>query len=207
MKKKRCVIVGAAPIGDYERIKSKFSPDDYFIYCDGGLYHEERLGKAADLIIGDFDSHEMPDTDTEIIVLPHEKDDTDTFYAAKEAVKRGFDSVLLVGVIGGRLDHTLGNVAILLYLHSLGIRAEASDDFSDMCVVSEKTEYVDKKYSYFSLLNVTGTAEDITVRGALYDLDRAMITCEYPYGVSNEVKGDRAEISVGRGKLLLIKDI
>ncbi len=207
MKKKRCVIVGAAPIGDYERIKSRLSPSDFIIYCDGGLYHEERLGKTADLIIGDFDSHEMPVRDTEIIVLPHVKDDTDTFYAAKEAVKRGFGSVLLVGVIGGRLDHTLGNVSILLYLHSLGIRAEASDDFSDMCVVSEKPEYVDNNYSYFSLLNVTGTAEDITVKGALYELDRAKITCEYPLGVSNEVKGERAEISVGRGKLLLIKDI
>ena len=205
MKKSRCVIVGGAPIADAERIKRLFKEDDFFICCDSGLYHEEALGRTAGLIIGDFDSHEKPDTDTELIVLPHEKDDTDTFYAAKEAVSRGYKEFLLVGVIGGRLDHTLGNIAILLYLDSLGLKAEAADDFSVMCVVSKNTEYVSKEFSYFSLLNISGTAKDITVKGAAYELDHAEITCEYPYGVSNEVKAEQAEISVKEGRLLLIK--
>lgn len=39
---------------------------------------------------------------------------TDTVYAMKEAIKRGFDTFLLIGVVGGRLDHTLGNVSMLL---------------------------------------------------------------------------------------------
>lgn len=206
MKKSRCVIVGGAPVGDAERIKRLFKEDDFFIYCDSGLDHEEKFGRPADLIVGDFDSHEKPDTGAEIIVLPHEKDDTDTYYAAKEAVRRGFTEFLLVGVIGGRLDHTLGNLSVLLYLDSLGYRAEAADDYSIMCIVSRDTEYVDKKFSYFSLLNISGTAEDITVKGAAYELDNAKITCDYAYGVSNEVRGEAAEITVGRGRLLLIKD-
>ncbi len=38
---------------------------------------------------GDFDSHEKPETDRETIVLPVKKDDTDTVFAAKEAMRRG----------------------------------------------------------------------------------------------------------------------
>ena len=205
MKKRRCVIVGGAPVNEPERIKRLFCKDDYFIYCDSGLFHEEKLGRPADLIVGDFDSHEKPDTDTEIIVLPHEKDDTDTVYAVKEALKRGFDEFLLIGVIGGRLDHTLGNVSILLYLDSLHKKAEAADDFSVMCIVSDKPEYVSKDFSYFSLLNISGQASGITVKGAEYELDNAEITCEYPYGVSNEVKGESAVITVKKGRLLLVK--
>ena len=123
----------------------------------------------------------------------------------KEAVKRGFDEFLLVGVIGGRLDHSLGNVAVLLYLDSLGKRAFAADDFSQICVVSSEPCYVGREFSYFSLLNVTGVARGVTVKGAEYDLCGAEITCEYPYGVSNEVRAEQAEISVEEGRLLLIK--
>lgn len=39
--------------------------------------------------MGDFDSHNNPNLDVETIVLPCEKDDTDTVFAVKEALKRG----------------------------------------------------------------------------------------------------------------------
>ena len=85
---KRCVIVGGAEIRTYERVRSYFRPDDFFIYCDCGLRHQAGLEREPDLIIGDFDSHEKPETDRETIVLPVKKDDTDTVYAAKEALRR-----------------------------------------------------------------------------------------------------------------------
>ena len=75
--------------------------------------------------MGDFDSYENPDLETETIVLPCEKDDTDTAFAVKEALKRGFQDFLLVGVIGERLDHTLGNVSLLLMLDTQGKHAAA----------------------------------------------------------------------------------
>ena len=67
---------------------------DFFIYCDSGLVHEDRfLSKVdtkADLIIGDFDSSEKPKRATEIIEFPVMKDDTDSVYAIKEAIARGY---------------------------------------------------------------------------------------------------------------------
>jgi thiamine pyrophosphokinase len=203
---KKCVIVGGADIRDYGRIRGLLTEEMVFIFCDSGLRHLEALGRKPDLIVGDFDSHVNPHMDVETIVLPHVKDDTDTVFAVKEALRRGFEEFLLIGVVGGRLDHTLGNVAILLMLDSDGKKAVIADDFSDMEIVSRERALIPDRYPYFSLLNITGTAKGVTIRNALYPLSDAEITCEYPIGVSNEVlPGKTAEVTVKEGRLLIIK--
>ena len=202
----RCVIVGGAGIQEYQRIRDSLRRDDWFVYCDGGLKHVQELSRKPDLIVGDFDSHEKPETDTETIVLPCEKDDTDTVYAVKEAVKRGFREFLLIGVVGERFDHTFGNISLLLYLDSLGIPACIQDDYSEMRIISRETAEVKGDCSWFSLLNISGTAKGITIRGAKYPLTDGEITSEYQFGISNEVlPGETACISVREGRLLLVK--
>ena len=96
---------------------------DYVIAADHGAEFLYRAGICPDELVGDFDSWDNPETETETIVLPREKDDTDTFFGAKEGVKRGFEDFLLIGVIGGRFDHSLGNISALLYLTGLGKKA------------------------------------------------------------------------------------
>ena len=204
--RKRCVIVGGADIRNYDFIRETLCADDYVIFCDSGLKHLEQLQVAPSLIVGDFDSHENPHLDVETIVLPCEKDDTDTVYAVKEAIKRGFEDFLLIGVVGARLDHTLGNVSILLYLDSLGKKGSIIDDYSEMEIVSDEPVSICDRYAFFSLLNITGCAKGITITGAKYPLNGGEITCEYQYGISNEVlPGETAQVSVACGKLLLIK--
>ena len=204
--RKRCVIVGGADIRNYDFIRETLCGEDYVIFCDSGLKHLEQLQVAPSLIVGDFDSHENPHLDVETIVLPCEKDDTDTVYAVKEAIKRGFEDFLLIGVVGARLDHTLGNVSILLYLDSLGKKGSIIDDYSEMEIVSDEPVSICDRYAFFSLLNITGCAKGITITGAKYPLNGGEITCEYQYGVSNEVlPGETAQVSVTCGKLLLIK--
>ncbi len=200
------MIIGGADIGRYDRIRSYLRKDDFYICCDSGLKHREGLGIVPDLIVGDFDSHENPHLDVETITLPREKDDTDTVFAVKEALSRGFQDFLLVGVIGGRLDHTLGNVSLLLMLDAQGKTATALDDFSEMEIVSGQPAQIEDRYPYFSLLNISGTAQGITIKNAKYPLAEAEISCEYQYGVSNEVlPGKTAEVTVKHGRLLLIK--
>lgn len=203
---RRCVIVGGADINNYEDIRANLEQEDFIVYCDSGLKHREGLQAKPDLIVGDFDSHENPHLNVETIVLPCEKDDTDTVYAVKEALKRGYEEFLLIGVVGARLDHTLGNVSILLYLHSLGKKGRILDDYSEMEMVAEDPVSIPDCFSYFSLLNVTGCARGITVKNAKYPLENAEITSEYQYGISNEVlPGERATVFLTEGKLLLIK--
>ena len=204
---RRCVIVGGADISTYDRINSIITSEDYVIFCDSGLKHMQKLAVKPSLIVGDFDSHENPKLDIETIVLPCEKDDTDTVFAVKEATKRGYTDFLLIGVIGARLDHTLGNVYILEYLDEHGLKGKIIDDYSEMELVSREPAYIEDSYAFFSLINITGIAKGITIENAKYLLKDAEITCGYQYGVSNEViSGQTAKVSVKEGKLLLIKD-
>lgn len=205
-EKRRCVIVGGAPIMRPERVREYLKEDDFVICCDSGLRHCGSLGIRPDLIVGDFDSHERPETDRETIVLPCEKDDTDTAFAAKEALARGFRDFLLLGVIGGRLDHTLGNVSILQMLSEKGAKALAADDYSDMQIVDAAPVSVDGRCRFFSVLAVCGPATGVRIEDAKYPLEGAVITCEYQYGISNEiVEGRTAKVSAGEGRLLLIQ--
>lgn len=204
--KKRCVVVGGAKISRPERITKLFREGDFFIYCDSGLLNEAALGRAPNLIVGDFDSHEKPDTDIETIVLPREKDDTDTLFAVKEAIRRGFEEFLMVGVTGQRVDHSLGNIYILLKLDSLGLKGKIADDMSIIEVVSQKPAEVEDDWPFFSLINIDGSPRDISIEGAKYELSHAEIDCEYQYAISNEpLKGKSARIKVGEGRLLLVK--
>lgn len=206
MKNNRCVIVGAADINRYDVIRGYLKPDDYFIYCDAGLKHEKELSYKADLIIGDFDSAENPNRDVETIVLPHEKDDTDTVFAVKEAIKHGFADFLLIGVVGGRFDHTLGNIAILNMLTSAGCHGVIADDYSEIEIISDKPAYVADSYPYFSILNITGVCRGVTVKNAYYPLENAELTTDFPLGISNEpIKGETAEITVKEGRALLVR--
>ena len=203
---KRCVIIGGAEILNYDNAKGYLSSDDVYVFCDCGLRHAEGLGVEPDLIVGDFDSAENPCMDVETIVLPCEKDDTDTVFAVKEAIKRGFEDFLILGAIGQRLDHTLGNVSILKMLYDKGFKACIVDDYCEISALGKEVQYISDNYLYFSLLNVFGETEGINIKNAKYPLKDAVITCDYQYGVSNEViKGELAEVSVSKGVLLLIK--
>lgn len=217
----RCVIIGGADIGDYARMSSYLRADDYIIYCDSGLRHMESLGRYPSLIIGDFDSADRPDIDVETIVLPVAKDDTDTMHAVKVGIERGFTDFLMLGVTGGRIDHSLVNLYALFYLDTHGCRGMIADDYSELEVISSHFESVDGKtetvagrayvtdgYPFFSLLNMTGAARGITIKNAKFPLEDAEITSDYQYATSNEVlDGQTAEITVREGRLLLIKDL
>ena len=203
---RRCVIVGGADISNYDRIIAHIKSDDFVIFCDSGLKHMEKLAVKPSLIVGDFDSHENPHLDVETIVLPCEKDDTDTVFAVKEAVKRGFTDFLLIGVVGARLDHTLGNIYVLEYLSSLGFTGKIVDDYSEMEYVTSAPALVEDSFAYFSTINISGVTRNISIENAKYPLHNAEIHSGYQYGISNEVlPGKTAKITVGEGSVLLIK--
>ncbi len=202
----RCVVVGGANIFDVLYIKAELRPDDWFVFCDSGLRHRDILGVEPNLIVGDFDSHDRIETKIETIVLPREKDDTDTVFAVKTALQRGFDDFILIGVVGARLDHTLGNIGILNMLFTKGRRAKIIDDYSEMLIVGKNGEDIDSSYQFFSLLNVTGIARNVSITNAKYLLENGEITSDYQYGISNEVLPNKvAHVSVGEGRALLIK--
>ena len=203
----RFVIIGGSEIHDYELMRSYFRTDDYVVYCDCGLKHAGSLGVSPSLIIGDFDSHPKPENFRNVIELPVIKDDTDTIFAVKEGMLRGYDEFLMMGVTGGREDMTLGNIYALLMLAMNGRTGMITGDYSEISIIKAgETKRIKWGWKYFSLLNITGTASGITITGAKYNLNDAEINPEFQYGISNEVLSpdNDAVISLKEGHLLLV---
>ncbi|MCQ2411937.1 MAG: thiamine diphosphokinase [Sphaerochaetaceae bacterium] len=204
----RCVIVAGGEISDYAHVRSYLKAEDYVVYCDCGLRHLAHLNAKADLVVGDFDSFEKPSIDVEVIALPREKDDTDSLYAIKECLCRGYDEFLLVGMLGGRVDHSLANIYCLLFLYEKNCSAMLVSDTQEMWMVEKDICYIDDNCKYFSLVNISGIARGITIRNAKYELENAEIQSSFQLGISNEVLlGKTAEVSVQEGCVLLIRTL
>lgn len=206
MENRRAVVIAGGEIISYERVRSFLKPEDYYIFCDSGLFHKEGLNVEPDLIIGDFDSHEKVDTGSEIITLPEMKDDTDSLSGVKLALKRGFKDFLLLGMTGRRMDHTLCNLYLLAFIKSHNGRALIVDDWSEMEVVEKEEVFISDSYAYFSLIAWKGKCEGVNIENALYPLSSAVIEPEYQYGISNEPLKGGSRVWVEKGSLLLIKD-
>lgn len=200
----RCVIVGGAKIENYEKVKSCLNQNDYFIFCDSGLRHQEKLNVTPDFIVGDFDSIQKPDINDNVLVLPTEKDDTDTFAAVKLMLEKGYKTFLLIGVIGQRLDHSFGNVSILLYLKQNGAKGIIVDDYCEMSIIDNKANISKNSCSYFSIIALSKELKGVNIIGAKYPLENATINSSYQFGISNEAIND-TEISVENGDALLLK--
>lgn len=205
----RCVVVAGGTIGCYGRARSYLRSDDYFVFCDCGLRHEDGLGVKASLIVGDFDSHEVPKDRKEcsVICLPRMKDDTDTMYAIRTCVEKGFDDFLLLGMLGGRADHSLANIYALVYLFKKGMKALLVTDTQEMWIVGSEKSFIEPS-KYFSLISISGVAKGVNIENALYPLEDATIESSWQYAVSNEVlPGRRAEVSVAEGCVLVIRTL
>lgn len=201
----RWVIIGAADINNYEVLKQKLNKDDFIVCADGGQKHLESLGVKADLYLGDFDSSEKPHTDTETLVYPVEKDDTDTLIAVKEGLKRGCRSFLILGGTGGRMDHTFANIQTLLFAEKHGASAALADDRNFAFILRNDTAYIEKnegeKVSAFAF---DSAVSGVTFEGFHYPLKNASLFSHFPLGVSNYIEADRGKITVKKGTLLII---
>lgn len=204
---KRCIIISGGPELNREVLLQNSRAGDVFIICaDHGYDHAQSLGIQPDLLLGDFDSMQTvrQGVATETLVYPCEKDDTDTVAAVKEALRRGFTMVELHGCTGGRLDHYLGNVACLLYLHHRGAKGILYAPWGTAQIVEGTHVLTHMQGRTVSILPAEGSAQGVTLTGFHYPLHDATLTAEYPIGISNVVEQEQAVIRVRDGALLLI---
>jgi thiamine pyrophosphokinase len=89
------------------------------VCADGGAEHAQRLELAPNVLIGDFDSvtpatrEHFGARGAELLHLPGQED-TDFEKGLQYLVNHGAQRIAVLGVTGGLLDHTLGNLSILL---------------------------------------------------------------------------------------------
>ena len=104
---------------DTARVPQEMLSADLIIAADSGQITAAKCGVIPHLIVGDFDSSDLPSqTDAEIIRVPAEKDDTDTMLACNLAIQRGARRITILGGTGGRIDHSLSNPSFQLSFSS-----------------------------------------------------------------------------------------
>lgn len=181
---------------------------DYIIAADGGQNRAREFGLQPDCVIGDFDSTTLnEDFDCLYITYPAEKDLTDTEAALTHALEKGCRNVILLGGMGGRLDHTMGNIGLLDKYYSSFDHMEFIDGKNRMELLrdSDRTLKRDVRYKYFGLVSLNEEASGIDIRGAKYELTGASLERASTLGVSNEFSEDTVEIYVREGTLLIVR--
>lgn len=202
----RCVILGAGPIRDDQACRSFLLEDDYILCADGGYAHARRMGVRPDLLIGDFDSISIPkDAGCEILSYPPEKDDTDMLLALKCGLARGYCNFLILGGLGGRLDHTVANFTVLAYALTHSARAVLRDEKNAAILLRDAALRLPACPGFkMSVFPYGGGAQGVTLRGVKYPLADYNMEPYCTLGVSNELLPGGGEVSVKSGTLLLL---
>ncbi|MBU2052199.1 thiamine diphosphokinase, partial [Patescibacteria group bacterium] len=107
---KRAVLFVNGDLAKLPRLKLRQT--DFLIGVDGGTRLIRRLGLKANIIIGDFDScpPSLRSGAGRRALLKPTQDLTDTELALDYCANQGFKEVVLVGILGSRLDHLLTNI-------------------------------------------------------------------------------------------------
>lgn len=193
-----------------DRIAERPAEGDLVVAADAGLRAAEACGVTPDLLIGDFDSlgGEPPHSDrTELIRLPAEKDETDTQAALRIALSRGAAELVLVGGVGGRIDHTLSNLSLLEQLHARHVPAVLTDGKCRVRFLRDSGVILlrDPNFRYFSILPVDPKLRGVSLDGCKYPLKNATILRTNPYAVSNEIAGNCALVEIRHGAAFVIE--
>lgn len=202
----RCVIISGSPVTNPNFIKQAVKTDDYVICADRGYEFASLVGIEPNLIVGDFDSYkEIISSSCEIVKLNPHKDDTDTIHSIDLAFKKGFSDFLLLGALGGRLDHTFANITALLYIADKGGRGVLLSE-NERVELLNKGEYSFKGYcgKTFSLFPFGCESVCVSYKGAEYPLDRYRLKSSVPLGISNVFISEKPEIKIYDGNAILI---
>ncbi len=198
-----CYIVGAMPL-EAELIPHP-GAGDLLIAADGGYAALSAAGIVPHLVVGDFDSLGSVPEHPNVHRLPCEKDDTDIGYAIKVGLERGYTRFLLLGGVGGRLDHTVANLQLLNYLSDHGaFGILVGGGYAAAVIRDNSFSFPASCTGYCSVFCLEGTARGVTLEGLKYSITNGQLSATFPLGVSNEFLGIPARVSVQKGTLLLV---
>ncbi|MCR5836688.1 MAG: thiamine diphosphokinase [Lachnospiraceae bacterium] len=201
----KCYIVSAGDCAGINILKEK---NDIVIAVDGGYRYLEKAGITPDVAMGDFDSLGFIPNGDNVLVHSPMKDDTDTMLAIKYGIEKGYREFVILGALGGRLDHTIANLMTVSYLSAHKCKCTIIDDsviirnvFDGEIILKQKEKGV------FSVLALKDQAVGVTIKGAKYDADNVTMTNDMPLGISNEFVGKEVHISVDKGQLIVIENL
>ena len=181
------------------------------IGVDGGALFLLNEGIVPDVAIGDFDSIQSGELEQLEKVCPYlvklscEKDETDTEVAIQYAISLGVTKIFVYGAIGGRLDHTMANIRLLLQFIDSTVKIYIVDENSILQLLSRgEHQFSNLPYQYVSFFAIEQTVTQITLKGLKYPLKDYQLTQKDIRCISNEVLDETFSVSFESGYLLMI---
>lgn len=206
----RVVIFANGLVPDPDKLRPLLNPDDFILCADGGT----RLALALDLrpliVIGDMDSiagADLASIESARIPVrryPQDKDETDLELAVKVALERKPPAILILGALGGRLDHTLGNISMLMDASLSGIDCRLDDGVEEVMLCRSHAEVRGKPGDLVSLVPWGGPVTGARTDGLRWQLVGETLLPNRSRGISNEMLGERADIQIDPGLLLVV---
>lgn len=175
------------------------------IAADKGYLYAKGVGITPEIFVGDCDS--LPDGTVIESKTVHRltpiKDMTDTQEAITLALKKGATEMIILGALGGRIDHALANIHLLKFCLDRGVRACLLSKTAFVALIDRPTKFPKKENFCISAIPLT-RCEHVFARGVFYPLEDAVMDLGLPYGVSNEFTEDVATFDPGTGLLLIM---
>ena len=198
---------GEAPDADLVAALRESSPPDFLLAADSGADAAFSLGLRVDVIVGDFDSvsPQALASARQQKRYPVDKDATDLELALREARDLGAERITLIGGGGGRLDHLLANAAVLGSDDLAELEIDALMGGARLWVVRRQREITGRAGQLVSLLPLGGSARGVHTAGLRWALSGETLEAGSARGVSNEMTGPRAKVSLSSGVLLVIQ--
>lgn len=207
---KRCLLVGAAPSAhkelDYILQTQEF---DGVYAVDGGFAELQKRGIVPDAVFGDFDSLGAVPQHPCVFEYDTHKDFTDMDLAIGHAEQQGFEELVICDAFMGRLDHSLGNLQLLI---QAAVRGTCAWGIGEETVIAPlvapgpfcSLTFAEGAWGTCSVISHSDVSHGISEEGLEWELDGATATNRALWGISNELIGKPARISVEEGSLWVI---
>ncbi|MCD6356655.1 MAG: thiamine diphosphokinase [Anaerolineaceae bacterium] len=206
----RAAIFANGVIKEIASVKAIIKSGDYLVSADGGLRYLRALKLVPNLLVGDLDSIRTKDLSfiktnkVEVRKFPARKDQIDLELAINETIRRGYDDILVIGAVGGRIDQTLANIALLTKRWKKGVRIEFDDGHEHIFLIKSKRKIIGRIGDTVSLLPHCKPVQGIVSTGLEYPLNGEALYPEETRGISNVMTRKVAEIRLQTGELICI---
>ena len=213
MSKKRVIIFSNGRIGDVNFYRKIIKKNDLIICADGGLKFAKKLGLKPDALIGDFDSLkekeilEAERRGARILKFTPEKDKTYTQLALEYAISSGAKEIIMLGSLGGRIDHLLANLHLLKLGTEKGVEIRVVDENNEIRLIDSAITFKTKRGETLSLLPFSDKVTGIYTEGLKYSLENGTMVSGNPYGVSNVAVSSKVRIKIRSGLLMMIRNL
>ena len=206
----RVIIFANGEIPDLKKARALLQPDDYIICADGGSRHALALNLKPDLVIGDMDSiqkghwQRLKKSGISIELFPRDKNETDLELAVHRAIDMRPGQIVIIAALGGRLDQTLGNISLLADTRLSSSNIRLDDGVEEIILCRDQAQIRGRSGDIVSLIPWQGIVTGVQTKDLKWPLTDETLYPDKTRGISNEMTGETASVSIRSGSLLIV---